>query len=218
VKKSFLILILFGSLRFVSAQGQIVNQNNFNAAVALYNQAIEHFDFGEVDQALLKFDKAISLNPNNSDYFFGRASCHYDQKNYQKAAYDITQAINLEPNQPDYHYYAGNIFFKLQDYKKAIANYSKALETAPENPDININLTNVRYNRGVSALSLGQYTNARKDFEYVMNEDPEHADAVHNLAVALLKLGDRNQACSMFAKSEQLGVAKSKEYRSKYCK
>ncbi len=155
ISRLIICLIFFVTSQFVFGQEQdiIIDQQKFEQAVSYYNEAVELYGFGKSEAALKLFTQAIELNPNNSDYFFGRASCYYDMRLYSKAASDIEQAIEMEPDQCDYHYYAGNIYFHQEDYLNAIRNYTKAIES-DANPDIQLDMVNIYFNRGVSFLNM----------------------------------------------------------------
>ena len=218
VKAIIICLIFFTLLQpaFGQEHDLIIDEQDFEQAVGYYNEAVELFAFGESEGALKLFTQAIQLNPNNSDYFFGRASCYYDLGHYPKAANDIEQAIEMEPDQSDYHYYAGNIYFHQENYLRAIRNYTQSIE-AESNPDIQLDLQNIYFNRGVSYLNEQEYDKAEADFRSVLNEDPENIEATHNLAVSLLKQQKQN-ACETFRKAKTLGSENSQQYLNRYCK
>ena len=72
----------------------------------------------------------------------------------------------------------------VRDYDEAIARNSEDLIA--------------HYNRGVSHLTLGDYTAAVSDFDVVIQLDPELADAYSRRADAHEALGNAAQAAQAF--------------------
>lgn len=215
--KTALICSCFMLVGTVSAQEVTIDQADYNIATELYEKAKEHFDFAEYDSAALFFSQAISLNPNNSDYFFGRATSYNNLGQLDKAAKDIATAIQMEPDQADYHYFGANIFFKAKRYKEAVDNYSKAIVNQG-NDDIHINLMNCYYNRGVGYLMLKNYEMAADDFTRVIEINNSFAQAFHNRGITLRNLGRMEAACADFEQAKTLGIEQSQQYINRYCK
>ncbi len=214
----YLFLILFGFV-LGSLQGQdvIVESGDYNLANDFYTEAVTAYENQKYSLSIIKFGRAIKYNPNNSDYFFGRASAYYELSKFDSAQADISRAIGMEEGQPDYHYRAGNICFKARQYAEAYKHYTIALENAT-NADVMINTTNCRYNRGICSMYLQQYGEAVRDFTSVMTEDPELKDTWYNRGVAYKNLGELALACEDFNAALQAGVHKAQVHLDKTCR
>ncbi len=87
------------------------------AAIAFFTKAIEadsayaeayesrgmSYGSGQIndyDKAIMDYSKAIELEPNNDEFYFGRALCYYYKKDYSKTWDDIHKAEQLGFNAP----------------------------------------------------------------------------------------------------------------------
>ncbi len=86
---------------------------------------------GDYRGAIEDFNKAIEIDPNNSDNFNNRGIARSELGDHQGAIEDYTRAIALDPNDAAAYSNRGNSKSKLKDYEGAISDYSKAIEIAP---------------------------------------------------------------------------------------
>jgi len=133
----------------------------------LYYNLLNGNEEQNVKYALEDFNKAISLDPYNADYYFWRADPYcwgYGvEKDIGKAMEDYNKVVDLQP----YHWPAysnmGKIYYDIGNYSMAIDKYTKALEVHPT-------LYPLLYYRGMSYYNISDYTNARKDFDKIKKE------------------------------------------------
>lgn len=78
-------------------------------------------------EALAAISTAISLKPNNSNFYLLRSVVHSESKNFSAAALDLTQAIALQPNNALYLTFRADAFKKMQEYDKSIRDYTLVL-------------------------------------------------------------------------------------------
>ena len=83
----------------------------------------------ELDKAILSFKKAIELNPNNADSYFGIGrALNYSDKPEEALEY-INKAIHLNPVLPYYYLYnLGYSYSLLGQHEKAIKILKKCLK------------------------------------------------------------------------------------------
>lgn len=219
MKFVFIIGIQFLSL-FSFAFGQstdvIINEGDYNTANIFYENAKAAYEMENYAGAANWFTKAIELNPNNSDYFFGRAVSQVERNKLDLAIRDIEMAMSLEKDQPDYHFQAGSIYFKAEKYKEAASHYGLSVQHQGNN-DVFINIKKALFNRGVCYLMDHDYARAIRDFDEVIADDTENGDAYYNRGVALLKLNKMQSACKDFQTALELEVHKASVHIKTTC-
>jgi tetratricopeptide (TPR) repeat protein len=63
-----------------------------------YMDGIDLIDYGDYNQAISEFTRAIELKPDYAEAYKGRGDTYYRQKEYDKAIADWEQAIKLDPS------------------------------------------------------------------------------------------------------------------------
>lgn len=86
---------------------------------------------GDKDGALKDYDKAIDLNPNESDAYFNRGIIKDDMGKKEDALKDYDIAIKLNPNDYGAYFNHGIILYNLGEKEDAIKDFSKAIELNP---------------------------------------------------------------------------------------
>lgn len=124
---------------------------------ANYTKAEVLFDAEKYQDALKYYNKALTDEPCNPDYFSKRGVTHFHLSNLKAALADMNTSAELEP---DYSYrYASRAFIKdaMGDLNGAIDDYRIALQLDPED--------GVAFNNlGLLEEKLG-YSSAKKHFD-----------------------------------------------------
>ena len=89
------------------------------------------FEKGDYKGAILDFNKAIALDPNNAISYAGRGFPKGILKDYPGAILDFNKAIKLDPNNDIYYTFRGNAKAALDDPKGALEDYNKAISLNP---------------------------------------------------------------------------------------
>lgn len=190
------------------------------------------------EDAILDYNQAIRLDPNNAKIYLERGLCRYRLQHYEDALVDQTHAIRLDPTLEPAYYNRGLIYYCLGKYEEAIIDYSKAIDL---NPDDSLNYAdrgltylnldhyekaltdlnkaielNSQYapaysHRGRVYVELGQYNEAIDDFARVIHLTPSDAQAYINLGVALIEQDKSNEALTYFRKAAELGAPQAGE-------
>jgi len=74
-------------------------QVNPKDPIAYHNRADAYSLKGEVDRAILDYNKAIELNPNYAPAYNGRGRAYTSKGDYVHAVADVTKAGELKPQQ-----------------------------------------------------------------------------------------------------------------------
>ncbi|GIT70024.1 MAG: hypothetical protein Ct9H300mP27_11280 [Chloroflexota bacterium] len=91
------------------------------------------------------------LDPNDPDYYFGRADLYTQLGRHYDAIPDYDKAIALVPTEPSYYVARGHSNVEMEEYPAAISDFGKAIELSPDDG------SNYRY-RGEVYAQLGQPT------------------------------------------------------------
>lgn len=144
MKRIFILLFFFCSLNFCFGQTNKVksSEDYLNEGIFYASQA-KYFD------AIVKFSKAIELNPNSGDYYKRRGRAKNDLSDYRGSKDDYTKAISINPS--DTLAYVQRAFERMQlnDELGSIDDCSKAIKVNPH-------YAFAYRARGLSKIRIGQ--------------------------------------------------------------
>jgi tetratricopeptide (TPR) repeat protein len=89
---------------------------------------------GEFDRAMVDYDRAIELDPQNAVAYRNRAVAHCRQGDLEQALADFDRAIELDPEYAQAYGSRGNIYHQFGEYEKALEDYNKVIELHPNDP------------------------------------------------------------------------------------
>ncbi|MEE8574321.1 MAG: tetratricopeptide repeat protein [Thermodesulfobacteriota bacterium] len=113
---------------------------------------------GEYDSAIIDFDKAIDINPNDGLSYNSRGLSYYNKGETDRAIMDFDKAIDIYPNYAGAYNDRGNAYYSKKDYDSAIKDFNKAIRINPK--------TAFYYNnRGNAYKKKGYSSSAKTDFK-----------------------------------------------------
>jgi tetratricopeptide (TPR) repeat protein len=86
---------------------------------------------GDYDRAIVDYDEAIRLDPNNARAYSNRGNAYADKGDYDRAIADYDEAIRLDPKFARAYSNRGNAYDGKGDYDRAIADYDEAIRLDP---------------------------------------------------------------------------------------
>ena len=98
-----------------------------NKANALWNGK----EFNEPQKAIEYLNKAIKLQPNNSETYNMRGNIYFNLGQNQFALDDFSKAIHLNPNNADTYNNRGSVYDKLGQYQHEIEDFNDAIRLNP---------------------------------------------------------------------------------------
>ena len=145
-------------------------------------------------EALLLYNEALQLEPENVDAWFGKGFSLENLNRYEEslAAYDKARAIN-----PDYALAwqgRGVSLHKLNRDAEAIAAYDKAIEL---NPDA----AAAWNNRGVSLEKLNRYEEAIASYDKALELNPDDAEVWDDRGFSLAQLNRYEESLASYDKA-----------------
>lgn len=159
-------------------------------------------DMGEWASAIEYMDKAISLDPKDTDYVLYKANIYYEAGQIQTAIEVMDQYIELVPDYAGGYYRRGWFKDNIKDIDGAIEDYTTSITLDSDYPYAIMS-------RGNMYLLKGENELAKKDFEMVVQKDtiPEEGSCT---MYALMHLGRNDEAIEwmnkMLESSEEEGI------------
>jgi len=173
-----------------SNSGSAAAQDWFDKGCILYSS-------GNKEEAIACYDKAISLNPNDTKGYSGKAVVLSSLGRHRDAIVCYDKVISLDPENANIYYFKGDTLNSLGRHADAIACYDKAITL---NPDF----ANAYIAKGGILESLGRYIDAIAVFDKLISLKPDHAETYYKKGFALNKLGKYTAAITAFDKAISL--------------
>ena len=202
--------------------------NNSDSATKYFEQAIKlspqspNNDFiymnlgcirhrsGDLDNALINFQKAETINPQNDILLYNFALLLSDLNRNADALEKINKAIKINSKDDDYFDTKGTILSALSSFKEAEIAYKKAIEINPKSGGAYYNL----------GYLLGEQNNYEQSIKYydkavLLNFDLEAS--LVNRALLKIKIKNTSSACNDLERAYKLGRTDIKPLIEKTC-
>jgi len=164
MKNVVLALLLF----FVIVPGYS-QENNKQKAHELCLKGIDEMDKGEIENAIVYFEQAVTLDPDNYFYPYEIAHAHYLTRQYKKSI-QILETLLPHKDVTDHAYHLlGSNYEHSNNPKMAFEIYNQGLAKFPE--------SGILYN-GLGGLSMKKkkYKEALDFFELGIKAEPDFTD------------------------------------------
>ncbi|MBC8548192.1 MAG: tetratricopeptide repeat protein, partial [Candidatus Brocadiales bacterium] len=146
---------------------------------------------GKIEEAVLSFEKAIYLNPEDYKAHSNLATTFKETGRLEEAMASCNQAISLNPQYAEAFNNLGTIHQKSGDLRNAIENYETALKIKPESYEVLANL-------GSALKGLNRLEDAATCCRRAIELNPENADAHSNLGTILQEEGVLDKAIECY--------------------
>ena len=173
-----------------------------------FNKACNFYYKGKCKEAIVYYNKAIELDPNNSAAYNNRGNAKKDLVQYEEALKDYNKAIELDHNNSAAYYNRGSLKINLEEYKEAIKDFNKAIE-------LDHNYLYAYNNRGNVKYKLGQYEEAIKDYNRAIELDNNDSIAYYNIGLSKANLGQYEEAIKNYNKAIELEPNFSMTYNNR---
>jgi tetratricopeptide (TPR) repeat protein len=167
---------------------QYLNYMNLgNVYSALVPLSVEN----SYESAMVAYNKAFTLSPNNPSIILSKATLEFIKKNNTEARKYITEALSLKAN------YIDAIFLLVQietgdgNISEAIKQAEYAGSLAPNDPTVFFRLGLLRYNKG-------DYSGSISAFEKAVGLDNSYLNARFFLGQSYKKVGRSSDALTQF--------------------
>ncbi|MDL1900305.1 hypothetical protein FBR02_06005 [Anaerolineae bacterium CFX9] len=141
---------------------------------------------------LADLDRAVALTPNDVELLWRRALVKNELGDKRGAMADADSMIRLEPDQPK-HYEMRLLFRDLEDYPGQLEDLNHILAIYPEEVD-------VLNKRALVFYATKRFDLALRDYEHVLQRDPNNTEALPWAGYALQEMGDHQRAVDYFSR------------------
>jgi tetratricopeptide (TPR) repeat protein len=149
---------------------------------------------GKYEKALVNFDKALDINPNNVNALYYKGYIYEQMENYDEAIKFYSKAIKADVE--DFMYYRrGKCYFNNELDSLAILDFNEALKRIPDNPEILMS-------RASAYLRTEQYDKLLVDLNTRLKQNPNDYFTKANKSIALKKLGKYEEALKVLFELE----------------
>jgi eukaryotic-like serine/threonine-protein kinase len=139
--------------------------------------------------------KAVELDDSSSEAHVARGNSLATSWKWKESAAEFQRAIQLNPNNANAHYfYAFNYLMPNNQLEQALAEYRLALSLDPL-------ASIVRTNYALTLMDAHRYTEARAEFDRILERDPNFQPAYFYLAQMLATQGNWSEAITAFLRS-----------------
>jgi tetratricopeptide (TPR) repeat protein len=159
--------------------------NNPSDAELYYKRANTFYFEKKYKDAILDFETAISINPNQALYHYKCAESliSMDSTNSSKTKEHLTQAIKIKPDYPEATFLLAKYYLARQEYNKSI-DMLKPLTNQTDFSDAAFVLISIAFKEQKDTIS------AQKVIENALLKNPENFDAVMQKTLILYHRGD----------------------------
>ena len=143
----------------------------------LFNKGRVYLKLGEYSEALACFNRALMVNPDESDvsYYLG---VYYDKiGNYETSKYYYEEAIKIEYNDSEYHLNLAVACFRTKDYNRALeeSDISISLDDSSSN-------ANAYCNKAYILYRLKRYKDSLETYLKAINMIPSDTEVMNMIA------------------------------------
>ncbi len=134
-----------------------------------YNRGAAYWNFGDYGQALLDFNQAIELDPQDAMAYFSRGWTFNSLGQYEQAIADFDHAHELDPNCKFDYMGRGSAFYNDSNFNAALIYFNHAKDLDPTNMEAYVW-------SGFALENLKDYTAALDVLTRAAALDPNHAN------------------------------------------
>jgi len=171
------------------------------------DESLRYFRLGQVQlgqgktmQAIESLDKALKLDPDNSEAHYVLGYIRYQQSEYKPAEKEFRKAIKINPYYTDAHNHLGLVYRETRDYDKALAEFQAALnDKSYKTPEM------IHLNIGHLYLARGMFPEAIASFQKAVTLSPGYVRGHLGLGTAYARAGQKELSDKELRKVVALG-------------
>lgn len=160
----------------------------------LFEEGKELESRGAMDEALRRYEAAISLMPSMARAHFSRGNILLDRGANAEALAAYTLAAKFKPDSAGTHYNMGNALLRLGSLDSGISALERAIAIRPDFAEAHLSL-------GVALMDKQLPAQAVINFNAVLNSKPDVAEALQKRGIALLDLKEPAKAAADFERA-----------------
>lgn len=158
-----------------------------NAVTYMFIGAAKITMYGNADNYIYPFTKAIELDSSNWIAYSYRGDGYHSKKDVQSAFDDYSKVIEIRPKAKEGYKNRGIILLQHGYYQQAYKDFSKALAIDMTDYDL-------FFNRAVAAMNLNAISNAISDLTHILESKDGDGEAHYLMHSCYLLEGDSSNA------------------------
>lgn len=131
-----------------------------------FNLGLKQVSAGNLEQAVVSWEKALNIDPNLSEAWHNRGSALGRLGHYEAAIDSFQNALSIDPNNYQAWNDRAHALYQLQQWSEAVDSWSNALKIIPGNHLF-------WYNRGCALEQLEQWSQAIASYEKALEIKPD---------------------------------------------
>jgi tetratricopeptide (TPR) repeat protein len=166
-------------------------------AAAYYEQAVQSFDQGRLDDAVAALQQALRVQPDYAEAYSKLGSTYFRQGRHDEAAASYRQAIAIKPASSAFHRDLGSVLVAQGKFQEAEAVCREAVGLQPADPGSHNTL-------GTALAGQRNLVKAAESFREALRLEPKFHPALHNLGRVLATQFRRTQAIERYREAIRL--------------
>jgi tetratricopeptide (TPR) repeat protein len=150
-------------------------------------QGVAMSAMGRTDEAIICYEKSISINPNNDDAWMNRGNVYSLLRNPNQALQSYTRALSINPENLGALINKGLAHSDVGEVDNAIKCYEKAEIIKGETGEL-------WYRKGAAYDKVHRFKDAIKCYERAIKLDNRNEDAWFNKGAVLHRMGKKKKA------------------------
>jgi tetratricopeptide (TPR) repeat protein len=141
---------------------------------------------GKHDEAIVKFNEGIKINPNCFSCYNAVGNAYMLKKDYPQAEAALQKSVELKADDAEVYNLLANLYNAQRKFTEAAAASKKATELSASSAGGGAGNPDVTYNQGVILFNAGKVGEAKPLFEQVLKSNPNHAEAHYMLGMSIV--------------------------------
>jgi len=165
--------------------------------VALGRRGKAYHDMGKHEEALVDFNRALELKPDDAWAIDSRGKAYWLMGKYEEALADLTHSIGLDPKYVWAIQQRGVTYLLMGQNEEAIADFNRVIELNPED-------TWAIEERAKAYQEMGKYEEALADFTRAIELRPYATSPIIDRARAYQEMWKYEEALADFTRAIEL--------------
>jgi len=155
------------------------------------------------DLAIIHYDKALALHPEQVDLLVERSRIHLANKSFKLAETDLNLALSYDPNSVNALLGKGKLYQQTALMDSALLEFNRAIVVAPDNAQTYLA-------RGEQYMRMNEADAAMADFQRAIEKSPGNSDPYRAVGDLQVYLGQYQDAKASFEKAIALNPRDAK--------
>jgi len=155
------------------------------------------YDKEKYEEAVLSYDRALVIKPDDDEAWFNRGIALWNLGRYEEEVASYDRALEIKPDDDAAWFNRGNALWNLGRYEEALASYDRALEIKPDKDS-------AWHNRGIALDNLGRHEEAVASYDRALEMEPDNDKTWYNRGTTLGNLGRYEEAVSSYDRALEI--------------